>query len=110
MTEFVNNIADLILLSSLIPLALFSGFYITRSPFEVTKEGRNQLYRTLATVVLLLVVLASLFLGSDYPGREYVRLVSFTALVVFYWRDFFLLRSIQKLYPFRRRIARKLRK
>ena len=100
--DILLAVGDYIVLSALIPLALFVIYYLLRSPFTLTEEGKNVLFQKIATIVLLLVIVLSLFLG-EYPGRWAVRVVSFSALVYFYWVDFAQLRSIQKKYPYRRR-------
>jgi hypothetical protein len=105
MTDVINNIADFIILSGLIPILLFIFRYATRSPFEKTPEGVNVLLTKIALAVILIVVVASLFLGQ-YPGREYVRLVAYTAPVVFFWIDLVQLIRIQRKYPFRRRLRK----
>lgn len=101
MTEILNNIADFIILSSVIPLALFIFRYATRSPFEKSPEGINVLLTKIALLTIILVVIFSLFI-PDYPGRPVVRLVFYTAPVVFFWVDLVQLWRIQRKYPFHR--------
>jgi len=102
MTEFVNNVADFVLLSALVPIGFFVVRYFLFSPYNITPEGRNNMRKKLALLSLVIVVLLSIFFGVSYIGREYVRLVVFSAIVYFYWVEVIQLMRVQKHYPFNR--------
>lgn len=104
MNEVVNEIADYLLVSVLIPNVIFAFRYYFRSPFEKYPEGRNLLYQKIAVSSLILIITLSVLFGPDWFLRPWVRLLVFGAIVFFYWRELYQLIQVQKHYPFRRRI------
>lgn len=107
MTDTIDFIASLILVSLLIPNLIFAVRYFLYSPFERTREGRNLLYQKLAISSLLIVIALSVFLGTEYPGRPFIRLVAFSAITFFYWTETVQLIKVQHAYPFKRSSRRK---
>ena len=96
MKETLLIIGDVILLTSFPALALFVGFYFAKSPWRTLLVGRSLMYFALSLMLVVLTVSLSLWLGSDYPGREWVRLVAYAVVSLTTWRLFFTLRYIQK--------------
>lgn len=107
MTDIVNRIADLILVSLLIPNLIFTVRYFLFSPFERTREGRNLLYQKTAISALLIVLTLSVTLGADYPGRPFIRLIVFATITSFFWTELVQLVLVQRRYPFSRFRRRK---
>lgn len=90
------SIGDVILLTSVPALALFVGFYYARSPWRQLMVGRSLMYFALSLILVVVTVSLSLWFGSAYPGREYVRIVAYSLVSAMTWRLFFTLRYIQK--------------
>lgn len=82
MTEIdtINLIANYVVLAYVLPLGAFIALYATRSPWRNTELGVALMIQKIAFTVLILVLLGSYFIGSDYPGREWVRLFGFLAV------------------------------
>ena len=97
--EILLALGDYALLSSIPALALFVGFYYFGSPWKKLLVGRSLMYFAVSLLIISLVVLASLFFGPTYPGREWVRLSGYILVSVTTWRLFFTLRKIQKERP-----------
>ncbi len=102
MTAVLEFIASLILVSLLIPTAIFVVRYFLYSPYDRSREGRNLLREKIAIGGLLIAVTLTAFLGTEYPGRPFVRLVVFSALAYFFWIEVALLIRVQRAYPYRR--------
>lgn len=102
MTEALDFVASMILVSLLIPNLIFAVRYFLFSPYERTREGRNLLYQKTAVSALLIVLALSIFLGTEYPGRPFVRLAVFSAITFFYWTETVQLIKVQREYPYRR--------
>ena len=96
MKETLLIIGDVILLTSFPALALFVGFYFAKSSWRTLLVGRALMYFALSMMLVVLTVSLSLWLGSNYPFREWVRLFSYSLVSVTTWRLFFTLRYIQK--------------
>lgn len=107
MSEIVNNVADIVLLSALLPNLVFTVRYFFFSPFELSREGINLLGQKVAISLLVIVVLLSVFLGADYAGRPFIRLVVFGAISYFFWTEMVQLIQLQRQYPWRRVPKRK---
>jgi hypothetical protein len=105
--EALEFIGSVILVSLLIPNALFTIRYFLFSPYERTKEGRNLLAQKTAISALLIVLALTIILGPDYPGRPFVRLVVFSAITFFYWTEVVQLIKVQHEYPYNRFRRRK---
>lgn len=97
--EILLALGDYALLSSIPALALFVGFYYFGSPWKKLLVGRSLMYFAVSLLIISLVVLASLFFGPTYTGREWVRLSGYILVSVTTWRLFFTLRKIQKERP-----------
>lgn len=80
MTETINTIANYVVLAYVIPLAAFILLYAIRSPWRSTELGVALMIQKVAFTTLILIILASYFIGSAYPGREWVRLFGFLAV------------------------------
>lgn len=96
MKETLLIIGDAILLTSFPALALFVGFYFAKSPWRTLLVGRSLMYFALSFMLVVLTVSMSLWLGPNYPFREWVRIFSYSLVSVTTWRLFFTLRYIQK--------------
>lgn len=97
--EILLTLGDYAILSSIPALALFVGFYYFGSPWKKLLVGRSLMYFAVSLLIINLVVLASIFFGSTYTGREWVRLSGYILVSVTTWRLFFTLRKIQKERP-----------
>lgn len=102
MTELVNNIANVVLVSLVIPNLIFAVRYFLYSPYERTREGRNLLLQKVALSSLIFVLALSVVFGSEYPGRPFVRLVVFSAITFFFWVELWQLVQVQRKFPYRR--------
>ena len=96
MTDILLTIGDVVLLTSFPAQALFVGFYYVKSSWRTLPVGRSLMYFALSFMLVVLTVSLSLWLGSNYPFREWVRLFSYSLVSVTTWRLFFTLRYIQK--------------
>ena len=96
MKDILLTIGDVVLLTSFPALALFVGFYYVKSSWRTLPVGRSLMYFALSFMLVVLTVSLSLWLGSNYPFREWVRLFSYSLVSVTTWRLFFTLRYIQK--------------
>ena len=96
MKETLLIIGDVILLTSFPALALFVGFYYVKSSWRTLPVGRSLMYFALSFMLVVLTVSMSLWLGPNYPFREWVRIFSYSLVSVTTWRLFFTLRYIQK--------------
>ena len=101
LTEILNEAADIIIYSAIIPLLVFIFRYSIYSPFGRTPEGVNTLLKKISQALLVIVIGTSLLFGA-YIGREWVRLIVYTSVTLFFWVDVVQLVRIQKKYPFRR--------
>lgn len=96
MKETLLIIGDVVLLTSFPALALFVGFYYVKSSWRTLPVGRSLMYFALSFMLVVLTVSMSLWLGPNYPFREWVRIFAYTLVSVTTWRLFFTLRYIQK--------------
>ena len=96
MKDILLTIGDVVLLTSFPALALFVGFYYVKSSWRTLPVGRSLMYFALSFMLVVLTVSMSLWLGPNYPFREWVRIFSYTIVSVTTWRLFFTLRYIQK--------------
>ena len=96
MKDILLTIGDVVLLTSFPALALFVGFYYVKSSWRTLPVGRSLMYFALSFMLVVLTVSMSLWLGPNYPFREWVRLFSYSLVSVMTWRLFFTLRYIQK--------------
>ncbi len=95
MNEVVNQFADLVLLASFPAILLFVLFYL-RSRWRTYAVGRALMHQAISLCLVVFIVLLSLILGSDYPGRPFVRLVGYTVLCAAMWRMLWVLVKIQR--------------
>lgn len=96
MKDILLKIGDMVLLTSFPALALFVGFYYVKSSWRTLPVGRSLMYFALSFMFVVLTVSMSLWLGPNYPFREWVRIFAYTLVSVTTWRLFFTLRYIQK--------------
>lgn len=106
----LNDVANLIAVTALIPLGLFIYYYGTepiegrrflRKPsnrWKSTLIGKVLMAQKILWFAFLLFVLTSIFMPG-YPGQDLVRVLAYGGLVVQFWVVFFTLRHIQKLPP-----------
>ena len=104
--SFLEAMANVIAATSIIPLTLFVFFYGTKKVYgrpgrvytdswRSTDIGRVLMYQKIAWVVFIGFVVVNLF-TEDYVLQEPLRVLIYTALVVLFWRVFFILRKLQK--------------
>lgn len=101
-TDILNNLANVVLVSLVIPNLIFAIRYFLFSPYERTREGRNLLLQKVALSSLVLVLALSVIFGQEYPGRPFVRLAVFSAITFFYWTELVQLIGVQRKFPYRR--------
>lgn len=85
--DYVNSpivlaAGDIMLGVALVPAFLFLIVYMTTAKWWRTPIGRMFVIAQGAIVLVSLVVLASLIFGTTYPGRDWVRLIGYTAHAV----------------------------
>lgn len=106
----LNDIANLIAVTAVIPLSAFIFYYATElvpgrkylrrysSRWKTTQIGRILMYQKVSFLLFLLFVLVGIF-TEPYPAESYIRLFVYGVLVVLFWRVFFVLRKVQKTPP-----------
>jgi len=82
--DYVNSptvlaAGDLVLGLALIPELTFLVIYMTTAKWWKTAIGRMFVIAQLAIVLVSVVVLLSLILGTAYAGRDWVRLIGYSA-------------------------------
>ena len=97
--ELLPTLGDIALLTSVPALVLFVGFYYFKSPWKKLLVGRSLMYFAASLLCTVVIVLLSLFLGPEYPGRDWIRLGGYVLVSITTWRLFFTLRKIQKERP-----------
>lgn len=95
LSDFLLNLGDLESLHNIIPAALTVYFYGRFSPWRNNLVGRALMYSQVALLVTNVVVTLSLFLGPDYWGREFVRVVGYATTGAAAWMIFHALRVVQ---------------
>lgn len=108
-TDLINSFTDYLVLSGLIPLVIFVVMYFFRSPYDDNEIGIALMFQKLGFIALLGIIVLSLFLGP-YPGREWVRVVFYSIIVIGFWVDLVNLRRYQRRYQFRWKDAPRKRK
>jgi hypothetical protein len=105
--DLIDLVVRAVVLSGALPLAAFIYFYSTEphgprwwqrhysTLWRSTPIGVTLMYQKIAMLTLILLVAASMFLG-DYPGRDFIRVIVYVAVVSLFWRVLFTLRRIQK--------------
>lgn len=96
MTNVLLTLGDVLLLTSVPALVLFVCMYFFRSRWRTLHVGRSLMYFALSLLLLVVVVSLGLWLGPNYPGREYIRLGAYGVVSITTWRLYFTLRYIQK--------------
>lgn len=86
MNGIIDNWGDIVVLSYLIPLLLFIGLYLFRSPWTSTELGIALMFQKVGMSLIVLLIVASIYLG-DYPYRDLVRGIIYTAVGVALWVD-----------------------
>lgn len=97
--DIIYLLGDITLLTAIPALALFVIYYYFGSPWKTLLVGRSLMYFAISLLVIIGVVTASVWLGSDYFAREWVRLISYGLVSWTTWRLFITLRHIQKKGP-----------
>lgn len=81
LTDAVNSLAEVGLIVIAIPAGLFFVvFFIGFTFWNQSPAGKSVGILGVMLVTLLIVNALSLTLGTNYPGREYIRLVSYWGL------------------------------
>jgi hypothetical protein len=94
--DLIYLAGDILLLTAIPALMLFVGFYFYKSPWNQFLVGRSLMYFAVSLLVIIATVAASVWLGTDYYGREWIRLASYLLVSITTWRLFFTLRYVQK--------------
>ncbi|WNN95020.1 hypothetical protein SEA_MAGRITTE_43 [Microbacterium phage Magritte] len=94
--DIIYLAGDIVLLTAIPALALFVVFYYYKSPWKTLLVGRSLMYFAVSLLAIIAVVALSVWLGTDYFLREWVRLISYLLVSITTWRLFFTLRHIQK--------------
>lgn len=106
----LNDVANIIAVTAVLPLAGFIYFYATvpapgkwyrrkyTKRWKATEIGRTLMYQKIAWLVFLLFVLFGIFTES-YFLEDYIRMVMYSALVILFWRVLYTLRRLQKSIP-----------
>ena len=97
--EIIYLLGDITLLTALPALGLFVGYYYFGSPWKTLLVGRSLMYFAVSLLVIIATVSLSLWWGTDYFLREWVRLFSYGIVSWTTWRLFITLRHIQKKGP-----------
>lgn len=84
MTDVLFAIGDTVMLFALLGALLFAGSYALFFNWRKTRAGRALLYLILALDAWAVQSFLSR-LNPDYPGREWVRLVVYTGILVTVW-------------------------
>lgn len=83
LTDSVNQLAEVGLIVIAIPAGLFFVvFFIGFTFWNQSPAGKSVGILGVMLVTLLIVNALSLTLGTEYPGREYIRLVSYWGLAI----------------------------
>lgn len=77
LSHFLLTTGDLIAFQNLVPTVLFVLYYGFLQPWRNNFVGRALMRLGLALVITNFIVVATLFLGPDYLGREIVRLAGY---------------------------------
>lgn len=80
--DTLNNIADIILLVSLPAVLYFTVSYGLRAPWWKSLIGIMFFSLGAALSIFDAIVLLSLFLGPDYPGRPIIRIFGYVLLTL----------------------------
>lgn len=89
------TLTDYIAVSALLPLSLFVYYYARYSPWRATPIGRTMMYKNLSFIAVFSVIALGLFLGDAYPGRDTLRFIVYTTVVIMFWVNFITLRRVQ---------------
>lgn len=87
-------LTDYIALSAILPLGLFVYYYGRYSPWRATNIGRIMMYKQISFIAVFVVIGLGLFFG-DYPGRDILRFLVYTAVVIMFWVNFVTMRKVQ---------------
>lgn len=74
--SFADHVVRGIFYAVVIPANLYALFYAFR-PWYTTPQGRALMIKAAGNAILLDVIVASLWFGEDYPGRDVIRIVGF---------------------------------
>lgn len=98
LSEALVTLGDLIAFHNLIPAILFVAYYRT-SPWRNNFVGRALMFLGVSLVITQVVLSASLFFGTDYFGREFVRIIGYAVAGAAIWVVFRALREVQTAPP-----------
>lgn len=106
----VNSLAEAGLYFFALPAAaLYIGLFVGFSDWRSTLPGRAAATAGFSVITILLVNAASLFLGPDYPGREWIRVIAYWGLGVAQLYLCYSVWHFQRLGLIQRRQARRER-
>lgn len=78
----VDSLADALLLVSILPPLAFMVLLATRSSWTAELATRTIALASAGTVLFLIQASASVYLGTDYTGRAWIRLIVYGALSI----------------------------
>lgn len=82
--DFFSSIADYIVLSGIIPIAIFLYRYLRYSNWKDTPEGRAIMIQKWSFFAVFALIIIGLFV-PDLPFRGYLRFLAFGAVVSSFW-------------------------
>lgn len=85
MTQTLETVGTWVLLSSFPAILLFVPLY-ARSRWRTTEAGRALMFQSSGMALVVTIVLLTGFLGFEYPGRPFVRIIGFSMLSIASWR------------------------
>jgi len=94
--SFLITVGNVEVLSYLVPLFLFIGFYASKSPWRSTELGQALMYQKASFLLVVLVIIFSVFFPG-YWGRGAVRIIVYTAVAISLWVDFSNLLRYQRM-------------
>lgn len=94
LSDALLTAGDLVAFHNLVPAALFVLYY-RMSPWKNNFVGRALMLLGISLVITQVVLSLSLFLGPDYFGREFVRLIGYIPAGISLWVVFRALRGAQ---------------
>jgi len=102
-----DKIAVALVVGMTVPATCFPLLYLTFYRWYAQPIGRALMTKAIGLALLVDISVAYMVLGDDYPGREYVRLVVYSLILVGLWYQFIVFLRIKRDT---RRIKREARK
>lgn len=81
----VNSLADIFLLTSIVPVGAFIALLLTRSRWLDELATRTIAFAAGGTFVVLIQNTLSVWISTDYIGRPWVRVILYAVLNAGWW-------------------------